>query len=231
MKKFSFYIILIVMISNQSLFAQHPSSQNTQVEFGLGISLPNLHSGQELMRSQELRNQGLSYLANAAGNHNPVGNYPRLFGYNFHIAYYKPLPKTKGLMLGAIVRNTQTGTQPAQGGYEEGYFFNFITAGIAAKYYPSENLPVYFLGDFGIAAVLTKNRFINMGNQEFFHQFGIGPSGGLGLGYSLGVFQEKSKSLDFQINYQLLQTRVEVNGIGDDNWRFGALHFSVAYNF
>jgi hypothetical protein len=231
MKKFSFLIIMIVMISNQSLFAQHPSSQKTQVEFGLGISLPNLHSGQELMRSLELRNQGLSYLANAEGNHNSVGNYPNLFGFNFHVAFYKPIPKTKGIMLGAIVRNTQTGTQPEEGGYEEGYFFNFITAGLAAKFYPSENLPIYFLGDFGIAAVLTKNRFINMGNQEFFHQFGIGPSGGLGLGYSLGVFQGKSKSLDFQINYQLLQTRVEVNGIGDDNWRFGALHFSVAYNF
>lgn len=223
--------MMTVMIAKQSLFAQHPSSQNTQVEFGLGISLPNLNSGVELMRSQELRNQGLSYLANAEGNHNPVGNYPNLFGFNFHVAFYKPLPKTKGIMLGAIVRNTQTGTQPEEGGYEEGYFFNFITAGLAVKYYPSENLPIYVLGEFGIAAVLTKNRFLNAGNQEFFHQFGIGPGGALGLGYPTVVNQEKGKTLNFQVNYQLIQTRVEVNGIGDDNWRFGAVHLSIAYNF
>jgi hypothetical protein len=231
MKKFSFLIIMTIMSVQQSGFAQHPFSQKTQLEFGLGISLPNLISGQELMQSQELRNHGLSYLGNAEGDHNQVGNYPRLFGFNFHVAYYKSLPKTKGLMLGAIVRNTQTGTQPAQGGYEEGYFFNFVTAGLAAKYYPSENLPVYFQGDFGIAAVFTKNRFLNRGNQEFFHQFGIGPGGGLGLGYPIIVSQEKPKTLDLQINYQLIQTRVEVNGIGDDNWRFGALHLSVVFNF
>lgn len=231
MKKFSFFIIMAVMIAQQPLFAQHSGTFKTQVEFGLGISIPNLISGQELMRSQELRNQGLSYLANLEGNHNPVGNYPRLFGFNFHLAYYKPLPKTKGLMLGAFVRNTQTGTQPAQGGYEEGYFFNFITAGLAAKYYPTENLPIYLQGDFGIAAVLTKNRFINAGNQEFFHQFGIGPGGGLGLGYPIIVNHEKGRSLDLQVSYQMIQTRVEVNGIGDDNWRFGSLHVSAAYNF
>lgn len=230
MKNLTLIIITLLLISFKS-FAQHPFSQKTQVEFGLGISLPNLISGQELMQSQELRNQGLSYLANAEGNHNQVGNYPRLVGFNFHIAYYKPLPKTKGLMLGAMVRNTQTGTQPAQGGYEEGYFFNFITLGLAAKYYPSENLPIYLQGDFGISAVLTKNRFLNMGNQEFFHQFGIGPGGGFGFGYPLIVNQEKGKTVDLQVGYQLIQTRVEVNGIGDDNWRFGALHFSVAYNF
>ncbi|WP_373520967.1 hypothetical protein [Aquiflexum sp.] len=230
MKNTFLFIFAFLLISIKS-FGQHPFSQKTQVEFGLGISLPNLNSGQELMRSQELRNQGLSYLANAEGNHNKVGNYPRLFGFNFHVAYYKPLPKTKGLMLGAMVRNTQTGTQPVQGGYEEGYFFNFITAGLAAKFYPTENLPIYLQGDFGISAVLTKNRFLNMGNQEFFHQFGIGPGGGLGLGYPIRVNNEKGKTLDLQVGYQIIQTRVEVNGIGDDNWRFGALHFSVAYNF
>jgi hypothetical protein len=34
-----------------------------------------------------------------------------------------------------------------------------------------------------------------------------------------------------QLTYQQLSTRVEVNGIGDDQWKFGALNFTVAMNF
>jgi len=203
----------------------------TQVEIGLGLSLPFLNDGKELLRAEELRNNQLSYFQNPDGTHNQVGAYPRLSGFNFHIAFYKPQKNVNGLMLGAIVRNTQTGSQPEIGGYEEGYFFNFVTAGIAAKYYIVESTPLYLKAEFGISSVLTKNRFLNSGNQEFFHQFGIGPGGGIGLGYSMNAFKNRSKTLDFQVHYQYLQTRVEVNSIGDDNWRFGALHFSVAYNF
>ena len=140
-------------------------------------------------------------------------------------------PKVNGLMLGAMVRNTQTGSTPDDG-YAEGYYFNFITAGVAVKYYPFEKANFFTKADFGLAAVLTKNRFINdAGDQNFFHQFGIGSGGSIGLGYSFPVFNDKSKSIDVQIIYQQLRTRVEVNGIGDDYWGFGALNFSVAFSF
>jgi len=210
---------------------QNPLSQTTQVEVGIGYATPLLQSGQELTRAEDLRDQGLSYFEDPQGNRKNVGAYSGLKGYSFNVGFYKPLRKTKGLMMGAMVRNTQTGSTPGDG-YQEAYFFNFITAGVAVKYYPFENTNLFAKADFGLAAVLTKNRFINEeGDQNFFHQFGIGSGGSLGVGYSFLPFQDKSKSLDAQIIYQQLSTRVEVNGIGDDQWKFGALKLTIAISF
>jgi hypothetical protein len=79
---------------------------------------------------------------------------------------------------------------------------------------------------------LTKNRFINEeGEQNFFHQFGIGSGGSLAVGYSFLPFKDKTKTLDLQVVYQQLSTRVEVNGIGDDQWKFGALNYTMAFSF
>lgn len=228
--KFAAALGLVASIVGFS-YGQNPLSQTTQVEVGIGYATPFLQSGQELTRSEDLRDQGLSYFADSQGERKNVGSYSSQKGYSFNIGFYKPLRKTNGLMLGAMVRNTQTGSTPDDG-YPEGYYFNFITAGVALKYYPFENINLFAKADYGLAAVLTKNRFINEeGGQNFFHQFGIGSGGSLGVGYSFLPFKDKTKSLDAQIIYQQLSTRVEVNGIGDDQWKFGALHFTLALSF
>lgn len=214
-----------------TLYAQHPLSQSTQVEVGIGFATPLLQDGDELMRAEVLRDQQLSYFEDAEGNRDNVGSYSSLRGYSINIGFYKPIKKVKGLMMGAMVRNTQTGSTP-DAGYSEAYFFNFITAGVAFKYYPFEKSNVFAKADFGLGAVFTKNRFLNeAGEQNFFHQFGIGTGGSLGVGYSFLPFKNKSRALDVQMIYQQLGTRVEVNGIGDDQWRFGALNFTVAMSF
>lgn len=223
--------MLVVLLDFFQSNAQNPLSQTTQVEVGIGYATPFLQSGQELMRSEDMRDQGQSYFQDSQGNRKNVGGYSSLRGYSFNIGFYKPLKRTNGLMLGAMVRNTQTGSTPDDG-YQEAYFFNFITAGIALKYYPFENINLFAKADYGLAAVLTKNRFLNEeGDQNFFHQFGIGSGGSLGVGYSLLPFKDKTKSLDLQVIYQQLRTRVEVNDIGDDQWKFGALNFTVAMSF
>ena len=228
---------IVVLIFAPSFFGaicvngQNPLSQTTQVEVGVGYATPFLQSGQELTRAEDLRDQGLSYFEDPQGNRKNVGSYSGLKGYSFNIGFYKPLRKTNGFMIGAMVRNTQTGSTPGDG-YQEAYFFNFITAGVAIKYYPFQKTNLFAKADVGLAAVLTKNRFINEeGDQNFFHQFGIGSGGSLGVGYSFLPFKDKAKSIDAQIIYQQLSTRVEVNGIGDDQWKFGALNFTVAFSF
>lgn len=212
-------------------YAQNPLSQTTQVEVGIGFISPFLQSGEELMRSEELRDNQQSYFQDSQGNRKNVGSYSSLKGFSLNIGFYKPLKKVKGLMLGAMVRNAQTGSMPGDG-YAEGYFFNFITAGVALKYYPFENANLFTKADFGLASVLTKNRFINeAGDQNFFHQFGIGSGGSVGVGYSFLPFKNKSRSIDAQVLYQQLSTRVEVNDVGDDQWKFGALNVTVAMSF
>ncbi len=231
MKKYQSIALAASIFVVAHVNGQNSLSQTTQVEVGIGYATPFLQGGQELTRSEDLRDQGLSYYQDSQGNRKNVGNYSSLKGYSFNIGFYKPLRKTKGFMLGAMVRNTQTGSTPDDG-YSEAYFFNFITAGVALKYYPFENVNVFAKADYGLDAVLTKNRFINEeGDQNFFHQFGIGSGGSVGVGYSFLPFKEKSKSLDAQVLYQQLSTRVEVNGIGDDQWKFGAVNFTVALSF
>lgn len=211
--------------------AQNPLSQTTQVEVGMGYALPFLQSGKELIRSEELRDNQLSYFQDSQGTRQNVGKYSGLQGFSLNIGFYKPLPKIKGLMAGAMVRNTQTGSTP-DAGYEEAYFFNFITAGVALKYYPFEETNLFVKADFGMAGVFTKNRFINEGGeQNFFHQFGIGTGGSIGAGYSILPFKNKSRSVDVYVMYQQLSTRVEVNDIGDDQWKFGSLQVGVAMSF
>lgn len=215
-----------------AVFAQNPLAQTTQVEVGVGYILPFLYEGNELLNAKELRETQQSYFADELGNRKNVGNYSRSSGYNFSIGFYKPIKKVKGLMLGALVRNAQTGSTPDKGGYEEAYFFNFVTAGVALKYYPFVKNNLFVKSDFGIAAVLTKNRYANGNNeQNFFHQFGIGNALGFEIGYGLKPFNNKSKSIELKTGYQLANTRVEVNGIGDDNWQFGALSFGTSFNF
>lgn len=219
-------ILLVMMLTSMpELQAQNPLSLNTQLEIGLGYLRPHYRKGVELIRSYELRKNGLSYYADNSGTRRSVGNYSASNGYNMTIGFYKPVTVIKGLMLGVLVRNAQTGSTPENGGYEEAYFFNFITAGVAAKYYPFEKNNVFLKADVGLAAVLTKNRYLTDNNeQNFFHQFGIGSALGLEVGYALPVSKQKKITLELKSGYQLASTRVEVNGIGDDQWKFGAVY-------
>jgi hypothetical protein len=227
--KILFFVGLLMSVL--SLRAQNPLSQTTQVEVGIGFTSPFLQSGTELLRAQNLRDNQQSYFQDSQGNRKNVGSYSSLRGFSLNIGFYKPVKKIKGLMLGAMVRNAQTGSEPGDG-YAEGYFFNFITAGLALKYYPFEKTNLFTKADFGLASVLTKNRFINeAGDQNFFHQFGIGSGGSIGVGYSFLPFKNKTRSIDLTALYQQLSTRVEVNGIGDDQWKFGALNFTVTMSF
>jgi hypothetical protein len=37
--------------------------------------------------------------------------------------------------------------------------------------------------------------------------------------------------INLEANYQFYSTRVEVSGLGDDQWRFGALNLSAGIQF
>lgn len=224
--------ILAGILSCTMAQAQNPLSQTTQTEFGIGISTPFLHNGNELVRSANLRSNGLSYFADGQGNRSTVGNYGNLVGWSVALAWYRPVKKVKGLMVGSAVRTSLTGSQPENGGYEEGFFFNFLSLGLAAKYYPFTKSNLFFKADAGLASVFTKNRFLNeQSEQEFFHQFGIGTNASTAIGYSVQPFKNKQKTLDLQLIYQFNSTRVEVNGIGNDQWTYSALTLMGAFNF
>lgn len=205
-----------------------PVSQRLQAQASVGFALPLLHSGSELSRSKALRDAGLSYYADPMGQRRSVGDYPANTGFSLGLGFHVPLRGVRGLMLGGSVVSTQTGAQPSTGGYEEGYFFNYLAAGLSVKYYPWTNDGWFAQLDGGLGSVFTKNRFKDATNaQRFFHQFGIGQSFGLSLGHTLLPFKNKNLGFELRGAYTYYSTRVEVDGTGDDQWGFSSVGVSV----
>lgn len=203
-----------------------------QLEFSLGVVTPSFYGGQELLRVRDLRAAGRSYYPGGGGAHRAVGAYSRPLGWSLEAAYYKPLARVPNLLWGVAVRSTLTGSQPADGQYAEGYFFNCVDVGPALKYYPFAQANFFVRGQAGMASVFTKNRYLDeTGAQRFLHQFGIGLGGSLAAGYTFTPFRNPALGLETKLAYQLSRTRVEVNGLGDDQWRFGALHAQVGVIF
>jgi hypothetical protein len=224
-------IAVLGLLAAQEAAAQNPFAESTRIEVGLGVTTPLLQGGTELMRARDLRADGFGYAPAGATEARSVGSYPMLFGASVNLEVYKPFRRIEGMMLGGAVRTSLTGSQPSTGGYDEGYFFNSISATAAAKYYPSSARPFFVKAELGAGSVLTKNRFRDeAGEQAFHHQFGIGVAGGIAAGYSVVTFGS-GRTLDVQAVYQQLATRVEVDRIGNDRWTFGALHLVVSTGF
>lgn len=221
--------VLFLLITGSAAMAQSHSLvskpwERTQTFASFGLSLPVIHGGAELMQSKSLRDESLSYFEDGSGNRRSVGNYPALIGWAAQIGFYRPVSFAERLMLGATFTSSLTGSSPSSGGYEEGYFFNSILFGGAWKYYLTDSGRIALKGDAGIASVFTKNRFKNeSGQQEFFHQFGIG------AGASLGFSWEFSPRWSIELTHSLSTARVEVNGIGDDNWTYGTTNVVLVF--
>ncbi|WP_310395092.1 hypothetical protein [Hymenobacter sp.] len=197
-----------------------PPWARTQVHVGLGVAAPQLRAGQALLANKNRR---------AA-----EGSYGRQLGQTVEIGFYKPLRAVPGLLLGANFKLSLTGSEP-DAGYPEGYYFNPGLLGAAAKYYPLRNgaaRNLFVRAEGGVSFVLEKTRFVNdQGAQNFFHQFGVGAGALGGLGYSLPVGKRRGLLLEPALTYELHGTRVEVNGVGDDPWRFGVLSGMLTLSF
>ncbi|MEQ9402852.1 MAG: hypothetical protein RIM99_04640 [Cyclobacteriaceae bacterium] len=231
MNNYKIYLLSSLLCFAYALSAQNPYAQEKQIQFGIGFTLPILQNGFELERSRDLRDEGLSYYQNSQGDRANVGSYPSNKGINITLGFYKPLKKVDGLMWGGVLRMAMTGSEPEEGGYSEAFYFNFFQINAGLKYYPLEKAGFYSLLDVGPASVLTKDRFINeSGDQNFFHQFGVGLGGSVGVGYEVQTLKNKENSLDLQLVYQQMRTRVEVYETGDDNWNFGALSLNIVFS-
>lgn len=221
----------LVLVSS-ALFAQQNVGSQPQVFFSVGFVTPQFFGGTELLNSNDIRNSGLSYYENSEGERAEVGSYGNNAGFSLSIGYYLPIRKVEGLSVGLLVNSGQTGTQPSEAGYEEGYFFNFLNFGAGLKYYPFTGNSLFIKGEVGMGSVFTKNRFINAeDNQDFLHHFGIGVEGGGGIGYTFRPFANDRLGLNLEAGYQYYNPRVEVSGIGDDVWSFGAASISVGVQF
>lgn len=215
-----------------SAAAQQYDTRRPTVFFATGLVVPQFYGGSELMSAYNNRQKGLSHFTAPDGSQAEVGSYGSNSGFSLAIGYYVPVQKIKGLSVGLLVNSAQTGATPAKAGYAEGYFFNFLNFSGAFQYYPWLDRGLFVKGELGMGSVFTKNRFINAaGEQDFLHHFGIGAAGGFAVGYTFRPFKNQQIGLFTEGHYQLYQTRVEVSGVGDDQWRFGALRITGGIQF
>lgn len=230
MLKLKWIIYLFVFIS-YSLIGQerNQSSKSIQIFANVGLSKPFFHSGVELLKSESIRENNESYFMNGAGERRNVGRYSSQFGWNLGIGFYKPIIKLESLLWGSEVNMNLTGSTPSAG-FEEAYFFNYISMNLGLKYYLSEGN--FLKLNSGVSSVMTKNRFINnIGEQAFEHQFGIGYNIQLGSGYTFWFKQNKIKGIEIELEYQFSSVRVEVNNIGNDQWQHSALALKIGFLF
>ena len=225
-------IFCLLVVFTQQTYGQSSFRSAPRMFVSTGFVAPRFYGGTELLRAADLRQAGASFFENSEGDRRSVGSYASNTGFSLSIGYYLPLKKVPGLSLGALVNSGQTGSNPSAAGYEEGYFFNFVNVGLGLQYYPLARADLYVKGELGMGSVFTKNRFLNgAGEQDFLHHFGIGMEGGLGVGYTFTPFRNKGIGLFLEGAYQYYRTRVEVSGLGDDHWRFGAWHLSGGFYF
>lgn len=226
-----FYLLVISLLGAHEARAQAVYDR-MQGHISLGFTAPILYGGTELLASKAIRDAGQSYYRAADGTRRGVGSYGSPTGYIMGLGFLVPIAKVRGLLLGMHFYNSLTGTTPSAGGYAEGYYFNYMQGGFSAKFYPLRQRGLFAQLDAGLGSVLTKNRYLDdAGAQQFLHQFGIGQALALSTGYTFTPFGNKNLGIEVKGLYQYLHTRVEVNGLGDDNWRFGALSLQVGIVF
>jgi hypothetical protein len=213
-----------------SLQAQNQKPwEHKQVQFFVGFTAAKLMAGTELLSAQDLRNQGLSYGQKFGNQPKNVGSYPKITGGNFGIKYFAPNKLIKRLMTGTYFRGVMTGVNPDVGD-QEGYYFNPISLGITAKYYPIAAINLSIVAEAGMGGIMTKNRYIDdTGNQKYHHQYGIGSSTAVGLAYFIRLKNEFG--VEFLTQYQSLNVNVEVDNIGSDNWRTSLWNTSLILSF
>lgn len=224
-------LILQLCISNS--FAQESSEfyEQKQTFISVGVSKPFLMNGNELLRSENIREQELSYFKNENGEIKTVGAYSGLIGWNLSLGFYNPIKKVDRLMWGAEVNMSLTGSTPADG-YQEAYYFNYVSFNFGLKYYPISDVNLFIKTNTGFASVMTKNRFTNDSNeQNFLHQFGLGINGAGVIGYSFPIKPKILSTIEVSAEYKLSNVRVEVNGIGNDTWTYSSLDFKLGFLF
>jgi hypothetical protein len=216
MKSILIYVALMaitaIKVSGQSetsLNSENTSSSFTYGEFKAGYGVTQFSKGlQERFKS---------------------GNFSRSGGGLFSVAAYRKFQKLNYVHFG--LKFKALGAAPSQGDNNSEMFFNFWGAAISTKYFPfskSASNGVYLQGDYNFTTQFTQ-KYRNTGALEFDHQFAIGSSFTLGLGYHYPL--KNRYSLVAAVEYDWANRQGEVNGIGDKQFRNTHTAFQIGLIF
>jgi len=215
MKK-SIFVLLIMIGSFGTMYAQNDdvskgevSGEFTYGEFKAGYGITQFSSGLEARFEN--------------------GNFSTSGGGLYSISAYRKFQKVNHLHFG--LKFKALGAAPSQGDNDEEMFFNFWGAAISTKYFPfskSGSQGVYLQGDYNFVSQFTQ-KYRNTETLDFDHQFAIGSSFTLGLGYQYAL--NKRYALVASVEYDWAFRQGEVQGIGDVQFRNGNIGFQLGLIF
>jgi hypothetical protein len=157
------------------------------------------------------------------------GNFSTSGGGLFSIAAYRKFEGIDNLHFG--IRYKAFGAFQSRGDNGEEMFFNFHGASVSAKYYPfsrSASSGLYLQGDFNFSTQFTQKYRVSEA-LKFDHQFAIGPSLTVGLGYHFPL--KDRYAVVASVEYDWASRQGEVQGIGDKRFRNSNLALQLGLLF
>jgi hypothetical protein len=216
MKNLILFLLLTGSVSS-TLFSQQdtpPSSENYSSSFTYG----EFKAG-----------YGATQFSTGLKERFKTGNFSTSGGGLFSISAYRKFEKLNYVHLGLKFKGL--GAAPSQGDNNSEMFFNFWGTAFSTKYFPiskSASNGIYLQGDYNFTTQFTQ-KYRNSGALEFDHQFAIGSSFTLGLGYHYPL--KNRYALVATVEYDWANRQGEVQGIGDKQFRNTNLAFQLGLIF
>jgi len=157
------------------------------------------------------------------------GNFSTSAGGLASIAAYRKFNNINYLHFG--LRFKGLGAAPSTGNNGEEMFFNFWGTALSVKYFPfrkSAEQGIYVQADYNFITQFTQ-KYRNTSTLTFEHQFAIGNSFAIGIGYQLPL--KNGFGLVASIEYDWATRQGEVQGIGDQQFRNSNIAFQLGLIF
>ncbi len=198
-----------VFSQNQKIVSHDTPQGLTYGEFKAGYGINQFYSGLE----ERFNN----------------GNFSASGGGLYSIAAYRKFEKIDHFHFG--LKFMALGAAPSSGDNDEEMFFNFWGAAISTKYFAfskSATEGFYIQGDYNFVSQFTQ-KYRNTDALDFDHQFAIGSSFALGLGYQYTL--KKRYALLASVEYDWASRQGEVNNVGDVQFTNSSIGFQLGLIF
>jgi hypothetical protein len=212
--------LMIVGMSTMTTFAQNGDmvSASTQPNTPDGFTYGELKAG-----------YGVTQFQSGLKERYESGNFGTSGGGLFSIAAYRKFESLGHLHFG--IKYKALGAAASKGDDNREMFFNFHGISVSTKYFPfskSATEGLYLQGDYNFVTQFTQ-KYRKSAALEFDHQFAIGSSFTLGVGYHIPL----SNRYGFvaSLEYDMASRQGEVQGIGDKQFRNSNIAVQVGLIF